>query len=270
MTTPNSTYPTAYEQVNTILNLLFTRVQTLLGDQLIGFYLYGSLSLGDFDPASSDVDFLVVTEGELSNTTFEALRDMHESIAESGLMYAKRLEGSYIPHDALRRYDPKNALHPTIGTDWSFTIGYHKSNWIIERYIVREHGVILYGPSPETLIDSISASELEEAVCEQLSNFWQAQFADPSWLRPRHYQAFAILTMCRALYVLHMGSVPSKPQAATWGQEHLDAKWRTIIERALLWRTQHEDEHLTETLDFMRYAISQANLVCKGQSKQSL
>ncbi|HCI79489.1 MAG TPA: hypothetical protein DHW02_07350 [Ktedonobacter sp.] len=123
MTTPNSTYPTAYEQVNTILNLLFTRVQTLLGDQLIGFYLYGSLSLGDFDPASSDVDFLVVTEGELSNTTFEALRDMHESIAESGLMYAKRLEGSYIPHDALRRYDPKNALHPTIGTDWSFTIG---------------------------------------------------------------------------------------------------------------------------------------------------
>ncbi|HCI79490.1 MAG TPA: hypothetical protein DHW02_07355 [Ktedonobacter sp.] len=141
---------------------------------------------------------------------------------------------------------------------------------MIERYIVREHGVILYGPSPETLIDSISASELEEAVCEQLSNFWQAQFADPSWLRPRHYQAFAILTMCRALYVLHMGSVPSKPQAATWGQEHLDAKWRTIIERALLWRTQHEDEDLTETLDFMRYAISQANLVCKGQSKQSL
>lgn len=266
MTMPNSTTPTSYEQVNTLLHLLFTRVQAILGNQLIGFYLYGSLSLGDFDPASSDVDFLVATEGDLSDAMFEALREMHESIAESGLPYAKWLEGSYIPRDALRKYDPKNALHPTIGVDWSFTIGLHKSNWIIERYIVREHGVILFGPSPETLIDLISIIELRDAVCKQLSNYWEFQLDDPEWLRSRHYQAFARLTMCRALYVLQNGTVPSKPQAATWGQENLDAKWRPIIEKALIWRTQHDDDDLTETLDFMRYALAQAHLICGDSS----
>ena len=270
MTTLNSTHPTAYEQVNSILNLLFAKVHAILGDQLVGFYLYGSLSLGDFDSESSDVDFLVVTEGELLETTFEALREMHESIAESGLTYAKRLEGSYIPRDALRKYDPNNAYHPTIGVDWSFNIGLHKSNWIIERYIVREYGVILYGPSPKTLIDPITVSALKEAVCQQLSNYWKAQLDTPEWLRTREYQAFAILTMCRALYVLHMETVPSKPQAAAWGKEFLDAKWRPIIERALIWRTQHEDDDLTETLDFMRYALAQAKVLCEDRNKQAL
>lgn len=269
MISPDSTGPTAYEQVNKILHLLFTSVQTILGNQLIGFYLYGSLSLGDFDPSSSDVDFLVVTTEELSEETLVALRDMHESIAESGLYYAKKLEGSYIPREAFRKYDPTNARHPTIGVDWSFDVGQHKSNWIIERHIVREHGVILYGPSPKTLIDSITTSELQDAVCQQLSNYWQAQFADPMWLRPRDYQAFAILTMCRALYMLHTGAVATKPQAAAWGQENLDSKWRSTIERALLWRTQHEDDDLTETLDFMRYALAQAKMRCDKNSKQS-
>lgn len=270
MTTPHNAAPTAYEQVNKILDILFTTVQTILGDQLVAFYLYGSLSSGDFDPASSDVDFLVVTEGELSNTTFEALREMHESIAESGLTYAKMLEGSYIPRDALRRYDPDNAYHPTIGPDWSFSRGEHQSNWIIERYIVREHGVILYGPSPRILIDPITSDELKGAVCQQLANFWQAQLATPEWLRSRAYQAFAILTMCRALYVLHKGTIPSKPLAAAWGQEHLNLKWRPLIERALIWRTQHENDDLTETLEFTRYALAQAKLICEGQSKPPL
>lgn len=270
MTTPHSTNPTAYKQVNSILNLLFTRVQAILGDQLVGFYLYGSLSLGDFDSESSDVDFLIVTTEDLSEKTLVALREMHESITESSLPYAKKLEGSYIPRDALRRYDPKNARHPTIGVDWSFTIGQHKSNWIIERYIVREHGVILYGPSPRTLIDPITPGELRDAVCQQLSNYWQAQFADPAWLRPRDYQAFAILTMCRALFMLHTGNVPSKPQAAAWGLKNLDATWKPTIERTLIWRTQHIDDDLTETLDFMRYALAQAKVICEDSNKQSL
>jgi len=268
MTLPNSTNPTAYEQVNTILHLLFTGVHAILDNQLVGFYLYGSLSLGNFDPSSSDVDFLVVTTEKLSEETLVALRDMHESIAESGLYYAKKLEGSYIPRVALRKYDPTNAFHPTIGVDWSFAVGHHKSSWIIDRYIVREHGVILYGPSPKTLIDPITTSELQDAVCQHLSNFWQAQFADPAWLRPRDYQAFAILTMCRALSMLHTGGVPSKPQAAAWAHENLDSKWRPTIERALIWRTQHEDDDLTETLDFMRYALAQAKLLCDKSSKQ--
>ncbi len=257
-----TTGPTPYEEVNTILLFLLTNIQAILGHQFVGFYLYGSLSLGDFDPASSDVDFLVVTAGELSEELLEQLRAMHAAIASSGLPHAARLEGSYIPRQALRRYDPDLARHPTIGVDWPFQVGLHDSNWIIEHHIVREHGVIVWGPGPQTLIDPVSPQELRAAVCEQLENVWQSRLDDPAWLRPRDHQAFAVLTLCRALYTLQQGMVGSKPQAAAWAQEMYPG-WKPVIERALIWRFQPEKDDLTATIAFLRDALMQAQKICE-------
>jgi hypothetical protein len=254
--------PTPYEEVNTILLVLLTNIQAILGPQLVGLYLYGSLSLGDFDPASSDIDFLAVTVEELSEEALEQLPAMHASIASSGLPYATRLEGSYIPRHALRRYDPTNAHHPTIGTDWPFQVGLHGSNWILERQIVREHGVVVWGPSPQTLIDPVSLQEVRAVVCEQLKNWWQPRLNDLDWLRPRHYQAFAVLTLCRALYTLQHGTVSSKPQAATWAQE-VYPQWRPIIEKALTWRSQHEIDDLTDTMAFLQAGLQRALGLCQ-------
>ena len=263
MTSVDLTGPTPYKDVNTLLHLLLTKVQAVLHEKLVGFYLYGSLSLGDFDPAASDIDFLVVTTEELSGELLEHLRDMHAGIAASGLHRADRLEGSYIPRAPLRRYDPHDARHPTIGVDWEFHVGQHGSNWVIERYIVREHGVVLWGPSPRTLIDPIPPHELRQAVCEQLRDFWHPQLVGPEWLRPRDYQSFAVLTLCRALYTLSQGTVASKPAAAAWAQKALDPQWRPIIEQALAWRYRHERDDLTETLGFLRYAVMYGMEVCE-------
>ena len=262
MTSTHPTGPTQYKNVNTLLHLLLTKVRAVLREKLVGMYLYGSLSLGDFDPEASDVDFLVVTTEEFPPELLEHLRDMHANIASSGLPYADRLEGSYIPLTPLRRYDPHDARHPTIGVDWEFHVGQHGSNWVIERYIVREHGVIVWGPSPTTLIDPISPLELRKAVCEQLKDFWYPQLAGPEWLRPRDYQSFAVLTMCRALYTLSQGTVASKPAAAAWAQHDLDSQWGPIIEQALAWRHHHERDDLTETLGFLRYAVMHGIEVC--------
>lgn len=258
-----STNPTPYSDVNTLLLLLLARVQTILRKKLIGCYLYGSLSLGDFDPESSDIDFLIVTTEELTGNVLEELRATHASIAASGLSYAKRLEGSYIPCAALRQYDPHNASHPTIGIDWDFHVGQHGSNWIIERHIVREHGIIVWGPSPKTLIDPVPIETIKAAVCETLKTFWTAQLTGADWLRPREYQAFAILTMCRALYTLQQGGVVSKPEAAAWACQALEPKWRPTIEKALIWRSQYVKDDLSETLAFMRFAIMSAEELCR-------
>jgi predicted nucleotidyltransferase len=263
MTALNASGPTPYVDVNNILQVMLRDVQAILGPQLVAFYLYGSLSSGDFDPASSDIDFLIVTAEELSEAAMERLRAMHADIVASGMPYASRLEGSYIPRAALRRYDPQNARHPTIGGDWPFHVGWHGYSWVIERYIVREHGVVVWGPPPSTLIDPVSPQELRAAVCTQIQEFWRARLdsGDVEWLRPREYQAFAALTFCRALYTLLHGAVISKPQAAAWAMEAYP-QWRPIIERALLWRSQHKKDDLTETLTFMHEALLQVQEVC--------
>ena len=41
------------------------------------------------------------------------------------------------------------------------------------------------------------------------------------------------------------------------GDETLDPKWHPLIERALVWRRQHdEQDDLAETLDFVRFAVA--------------
>jgi len=116
MTMPND--PTSYPAVNAVLRLLLQEVRGILGPEFVGMYCYGSLSLGDFEPGSSDIDFLVVSAHELPESMLHALDAMHARIAASGLLWAEKLEGSYIPRATLRRYDPANNRHPTIGMDW--------------------------------------------------------------------------------------------------------------------------------------------------------
>jgi predicted nucleotidyltransferase len=256
--------PTPHKEVNTLLSFMLDKVQAILKDQLVGFYLYGSLSLGDFDPAAaSDVDFLVVTEDVLPEEALEKLRAMHAEIAESGLPYATHLEGSYIPRAAMRRYDLANAHHPTIGIDWPFQVAFHDSNWVLQYHTVREYGVIVWGPEPRTLIDPVSSADLRAAVCLHLKNFWQKTVVeDIDWLRPRDYQGYAVLTLCRALYTLHNGDLCSKPKAAAWAQETYP-HWQPIIERSLLWRSQHEIDDLTESMAFLHEALALAQGMCE-------
>jgi hypothetical protein len=249
---------TGYPDVDRLLARLLAEVRAVLGDELAGFYLYGSLSLGDFDPASSDVDFLAATRGVLPEASLTALAAMHARVAASGLPYAERLEGSYIPLRSLRRYDPADNLHPTIGMDWAFGIGPHRSNWVIERHILREHGRALYGPPPQELIDPVAPDDLRAAARDGLLNFWARQVHGPEWLRTREYQAFAILTMCRALHTIVEGDVVSKRAAADWAKGALDPAWTPLIDRALDWRHDHAPDDMTEMLRFVAWAVERA------------
>ncbi len=252
-------HPTPYADVNTLLLTLLARMQTILNSRLVGFYLHGSLSLGDFDPEASDVDFLVVTTEELRGEILDEVHTMHQDIAASGLPYAKRLEGSYISRAAVRRYDPHNARHPAMSVNRQLQVKHHTHSWIIDRHIVREHGIILWGPSPKTLIDSIAGEQLREAVSILLHEHWAKPYTDSE----RHWQAYAALSMCRALYTLHYGTVIPKPQAAAWALQALEPTWKPLIKRALIWRHQHEKDDLTETQAFVRYTIQRSEEIGK-------
>jgi Aminoglycoside adenylyltransferase, C-terminal domain len=84
---------------------------------------------------------------------------------------------------------------------------------------------------------------------------------DEAWLRPRAYQAFTVLTFCRALYVLHFGAVTSKPQAAAWA-ETAYPRWKPQIEQSQAWRADHTDGDPRETISFMREALDEVRRQC--------
>nr|MDQ6899402.1 DUF4111 domain-containing protein [Candidatus Dormibacteraeota bacterium] len=186
------------------------------------------------------------------------LREMHRQIGSGGTSYANRLEGSYIPLKALRRYDYANASHPSIGVDWAFGVGHHGPAWVLERHSLSRRGVVVSGPLPEALIDPVSPQELRTAVTDLLRDFWQRQVDGADWLRPRAYQAFAMLTLCRALHMLESGTLVSKRVALEWACQSLEVKWIPYLNRAWLWRHDHSDDEMTDTLEFLRYALARS------------
>jgi len=57
-------------EVASLLDESLPKIREALTNNFVGAYLTGSLALGCFDPKTSDVDILVVTERPVSNKEF--------------------------------------------------------------------------------------------------------------------------------------------------------------------------------------------------------
>jgi hypothetical protein len=245
--------PTPYPDVNVFLDLLLSSMQAVLGDHLLGLYLGGSLALGDVNPQRSDIDFVAVTTDELPPEMVVALKEMHARLWDTGSTWAMKLDGSYVPQQVLRRWTSDHAPCPFVEGD-SFEITVQGSA-VIQRHIIREHGVVIAGPDPRTLMDPVDANGLRSAMRDMLEKWWRPLLDDPGWLEASQNQPFAILTMCRTLYTLEHGAVASKPVAAQWGQQAMGEQWTALIEWALAWPPDTESNQLAATLGLIQYTL---------------
>jgi predicted nucleotidyltransferase len=256
--------PTPYADVNTSLKRLLKNAQTILGDHLIGLYVHGSLASGDFNPQTSDIDFLVVTDGNLPAESFYALKEMHARLRASGLPWSQKMEGAYLPRLTLRRHDPAHAPVPWLGMDGHFSLETLGRDWTIRRWILREKGIVVTGPPLKPMIDPVSPDDLQQAVLGSLSEWWSPPFPSPERFQSDEYQAYAVLTICRSLYVLEHGMIASKPVAARWAQSVLGEPWAGLIAAAAAWRPGVDFERLDETVGLIRFTLRKWGLPAGG------
>lgn len=247
---------TPYPEISAVLAALLDGVRTVLGPNLAGLYLHGSLAAGGFDPDSSDIDVVAATTAPLSAAAFAALAAMHTRLRAGAGPWAARLEGSYIPLSALRRYDPADAVHARLSTDGRFAFEPHEGDGPILRHVLRANGIALAGPAPHTLIEPVTPDDLRHATRAILVEWWQPQLADPHRLYRRDYAAYAVLTMCRALYTLEHGAVAPKPDAARWALTILDPRWQPLIGWARTRRQHDTAVAVDEVIALIRLVIA--------------
>ena len=253
--------PTAYPAVNAVLADFLAGVQAILGDHFIGMYLYGSLALGDFDPQGSDIDFIVVTDAALSREHFAALREMHARFSAGGSPWAKKIEAAYISQEVLQHTVPPEARYPQIEKGGTLAMEPLESGWMVQCYTLREHGVVVAGPHPHTLVALVGREQTRQAAA--YAEVWLEQARhDPewlAWLRRKENQAFVVLTLCRMLYTLDRGAVASKPAAARWARQTLGTRWAALIAGALEGQysnAEAPDGDIAETVALVEYAVT--------------
>ena len=66
---------TPYSDINKVLLYFMEKIKIILEDNFLGMYLYGSLATGGFDPTTSDIDFIVITNKDISDKEFSELHE---------------------------------------------------------------------------------------------------------------------------------------------------------------------------------------------------
>jgi predicted nucleotidyltransferase len=250
---------TSDADIGELLQSLPTRIESILSTRLVGVYLYGSLVTGDFERGSSDIDLLVVTSADIDDGEFARLDAMHGEVSSQYREWEGRIEIAYASSEALKTYRTRASRIAVISPGEPFHFKEAGKDWLMNWYVVREKGVALFGLPPQDVIDPITRDEFVEAVRENTRD-WGA------WLRHmtgRKGQAYAILTMCRALHLIKTGEQASKRAAAMWASKALP-EWSSLIENALLWReVWRSDEGVDhaatfpETERFVNFMIGQ-------------
>jgi hypothetical protein len=222
------------DNIRSLLQDLATGLRSILGHRLVGLYLGGSLSLGDFCEASSDLDFLAITEGPLSPEDLLAVGIYHSELLKRHPA-AARLEGDYAPREYLI---PDGTTVPVPGCERGVFLP--KVGEIMlsadNIYNMREHGITIVGPDPREVLPAVSPDQVRTAVRTMLAD------GPGAWDTPEQ-TADGLLNLCRSLCALETGIPTTKSQGALWARGRLEPRWLPVIDAALEARSRGTAAH---------------------------
>lgn len=253
---------TPFPDLDDVLAQLTAGLVRVLGSDLVALYLQGSFALGDADQGS-DVDFLAVTQERLTPVQAEAVQAMHRTIFELPSPWAQHLEGSYFPAQLLRRADPLGTPIPYLDNGSRTLEDSDHDNSLVVRWVTREHGISVYGPPAQELIEVVRPEALKAEVLTTLHRWGAALLTDPDGLNNGWQQPYVALSMTRMLHTLDSGAVHSKKAALDWAREHMDPRWTPLLARAwakhagqfMRYQELADPVDLQLTRQFIRFAL---------------
>jgi predicted nucleotidyltransferase len=200
------------------LDELVGRLRGVLGADLVGVYLGGSLALGGYAEARSDVDVAVVTGGVLSpgikTTIVDSVR--HESLPcpARGLELVVYTAETLGAATAGAGYE----LNLNTGRAMPFHVSYapgdgEAEHWYaLDRAMLRDHGRALLGPPAGEVFTAAPRSVLLGLLAESIR--WHEQVGVAR-------DDDAVLNACRALRYADEGRWSSKQEAGEWAGDRL-------------------------------------------------
>lgn len=244
-------------QCKEILNKIANEYYRILGNNLIGIYVHGSIAFGCFNPNKSDIDFIVVVNYrptiEEKEELIQTLLYLSEEAPIKGyemsvvlsrfckdFVYPTPFELHYsIAHlqrcqDNLREYcasmngtDKDLSAHFTVIKKVGYTV--------IGKQITEVFGDI----PKDDYLDSIKG-DIENAIDEISGN-----------------GTYIVLNLCRVLAYKNDGLILSKEEGGLWGKENLPKRFRTLLFKALKnYKSEIEEVFDKElTLEFSNYMI---------------
>jgi len=249
---------TPYPAINRVLTQWVNGLKGLLGKDIIGLYLSGSLAYGDFVPERSDIDLQAVVQNPMTQAELRSLEQLHRQIERNCPQWANRVECTYVPLALIRELLPPATPRPWWGFGTLYPEAPAGNEWIINHYLLSKYGIALHGPDFNELIPPIDIHFMRVASARDLFQEWVPKIHDPAWLSISHYQSYLVLNLCRILHTVIHEEHGSKKVAGQWVKEKYP-EWKNLVEEAERWRYGREMNRQSEAVAFLRFAVERVN-----------
>ena len=200
-----------------LLDVMVTDFSAILRANLVGIYLWGSLTYEAFDEACSDVDCIGVTRRDLDEREFSELDDWLRNKGEHN-RWVQRIDMRFVvDQEFLDKSSRCCGFYPYTGR------------------------LVRHGSDGNPIIwMNIGSSGIDALLLEL--NYLKEDLASKAGDRSDKafvHNSYAVLTACRILYSAHHRALVSKDQAYGWAIETVSPIWRATIHGARENRLKH-------------------------------
>ncbi|TQR19109.1 aminoglycoside adenylyltransferase domain-containing protein [Psychrobacillus vulpis] len=232
---------------------LLDKTKEIIGEELEGFYIHGSLAMGGFKRKSSDIDILVITTTPLT-------MESKKIFAKLFLEYSNQpfpVEVSFLnieqlkfwkhpsPFDFhyselwIKRYEDELSVGITSCLNWEdmtdpdiaahLTITYHR-------------GICLFGKPIKVVFPLIPKAHYISSIISDFEDCLENIERDP---------IYCTLNLIRVFWFLKEGIICSKQEAAIWGLANLPKKFNSIIEQIVNGFETNEHQYAFEKKELL-------------------
>lgn len=207
--------------------------QQILGDNLCGIYVHGSLAFGCFHPGVSDIDFLVVVYEDITQQQKESLVLTLFTLQQAAP--PKGFEMSVVLFKDCRffSYPTPFLLHYSnahIGkiqgklSEYCKAMNGDDADLAAHFTVIRHVGIVLYGKPIADVFGDVPGLDYLRSIQADIANLEEDIEDNPVYI---------ILNLCRVIAYMKNGLVLSKLEGGEWGVKHLPKTYHPLIQMAL-------------------------------------
>lgn len=231
-------------------------VVRLLGDNLTGIYLHGSLAMGCFNPARSDIDLFVITgQGMTPETSREVAQLVLDYSGSPNPFELSFLRESYLnpwryptPFDFHFSEDWRDrTIDALAAPEWQLWSGHpppSDPDLAAHITITRARGISLVG---KPILDAFPVVPRVDYIDSIMADF------DFACGQITENPVYAILNFCRINGYLREGLIDSKDEAGVWALDHLPPDYSPLVTAALD-TYRHDTQHLFDSVSLNNFA----------------
>ncbi len=241
-------------------------VDATVPGMLEGLYVVGSYALGDWQPGRSDIDIVALMAEPATDEDFGSLLTAHALLNDA--QPQPHVDGPYLAWGDLIA-SPGTALH----RPWTLNNELHHDGDCFEInpvtwYTLATYGVVVRGPSPESLNISTEVEERVRFVIDNLSTYWRqlaasivAACEEPAASFDLASFEWCALGVLRLHYTAFTGDVTSKRGAGQYGIVVTPDYMHDTLRAALAARATGEGEATTAMMlgaaDVISWAVNE-------------